>query len=218
MRRPTLASRDTGGRRGATGPANLPEQIISDDVSNERAMERDDAAGRSRTEQQYRGSPGIWRGGGGGFGLPMGGGGLGIGTVVVLRPDRLGARHRSAAVDRRRRNGFAGRFSYQPPVRQRTRRTGAPSDDMGRFVSPCSATPTPSGPISLRKTAGPTASPCWCYSSARPRAVAAWRRARWGRSIARTIRRSIRTPRSSMKSRRGFMAARGAPASSRRPM
>ena len=42
-------------------------------------------------------------GGGGGFGIPGGAGGLGIGTIIVLGLDRLGARHRSAHPDRRRR-------------------------------------------------------------------------------------------------------------------
>src|SRR5262250_1936093 len=76
--------------------------------------------------------------GGGGFGLPIGGGGLGIGTIVVL-----GLIGWALGIDPRLLIGGAEIFSgggphvqqpMQPPGGQ-ARRTGKPSDDIGRFVS-----------------------------------------------------------------------------------
>jgi predicted metalloprotease len=76
--------------------------------------------------------------GGGGFGLPLGGGGLGIGTIVVL-----GLIGWALGIDPRILIGGAEIFSgggphiqqpMQPPGGQ-ARRTGKPSDDIGRFVS-----------------------------------------------------------------------------------
>jgi predicted metalloprotease len=77
---------------------------------------------------------GEYGGGGGGFGLPMGGGGLGIGTIVVL-----GLVGWALGIDPRLLIGGAemlshGGSSYQQPI-PAGRRTGAPSDDIGRFVS-----------------------------------------------------------------------------------
>jgi uncharacterized protein len=73
-------------------------------------------------------------GGGGGFGLPLGGGGLGIGTIVVL-----GLVGWALGIDPRLLIGGAEELShsgssYQQPI-PAGRRTGAPSDDIGRFVS-----------------------------------------------------------------------------------
>src|SRR5690348_9630378 len=79
-------------------------------------------------------------GGGGGFGMPIGGGGLGIGTIVVL-----GLVGWALGIDPRLLIGGAevishGGSGYQQPYRpapgqQQARRTGAPSDDIGGFVS-----------------------------------------------------------------------------------
>jgi predicted metalloprotease len=82
-------------------------------------------------------------GGGGGFGMPVGGGGLGIGAVVVL-----GLVGWALGIDPRMLIGGAeiltgGGSSYQQPYQQprqsapggQARRTGAPSDDVGGFVS-----------------------------------------------------------------------------------
>src|SRR5580704_3900920 len=77
-------------------------------------------------------------GGGGGFGLPIGGGGLGIGAIVVL-----GLIGWALGIDPRVLIGGAEILSgggshvqqpMQPPGGQ-ARRTGKPSDDIGRFVS-----------------------------------------------------------------------------------
>ena len=79
---------------------------------------------------------------GGGFGMPIGGGGLGIGAVMVL-----GLIGWALGIDPRMLIGGAeiltgGGSSYQQPVPPRqaapggqARRTGAPSDDVGGFVS-----------------------------------------------------------------------------------
>jgi predicted metalloprotease len=76
--------------------------------------------------------------GGGGFGLPIGGGGLGIGTIVVL-----GLIGWALGIDPRLLIGGAeilsggGSHIQQPiqPAGGQARRTGKPSDNMGRFVS-----------------------------------------------------------------------------------
>ena len=74
-------------------------------------------------------------GGGGGFGLPIGGGGLGVGTIVVL-----GLVGWALGIDPSILIGGAEMLNRhgQPQVQQApptARRTGAPQDDMGRFVS-----------------------------------------------------------------------------------
>jgi uncharacterized protein len=74
-------------------------------------------------------------GGGGGFGFPMGmgGGGLGIGTIVIL-----GIVGYALGIDPRLLIGGAemigGGSGYHQPS-QPSGKTGAPSDDMGKFVS-----------------------------------------------------------------------------------
>jgi predicted metalloprotease len=74
-------------------------------------------------------------GSGGGFGLPMGGrGGLGIGTIVIL-----GIVGYALGIDPRLLIGGAEMMSGGGQQQQRpsqpTGKTGAPSDDMGKFVS-----------------------------------------------------------------------------------
>ncbi|MET0537017.1 MAG: neutral zinc metallopeptidase [Xanthobacteraceae bacterium] len=73
-------------------------------------------------------------GGGGGFGIPMGGGGLGIGTIVIL-----GLVGWALGIDPSLLIGGAEILTspHQPQAQAppTARRTGAPRDDMGRFVS-----------------------------------------------------------------------------------
>src|SRR5712691_8864874 len=72
-------------------------------------------------------------GGGGGFGLPIGGGGLGIGAIVVL-----GIVGWALGIDPSLLIGGAEMLNRQSQPQVQTpptaRRTGAPQDDMGRFV------------------------------------------------------------------------------------
>jgi uncharacterized protein len=99
-------------------------------------MRLDDTEQSDNIEDR-RGEPGGGFGGGG-FGLPLGGGGLGIGTIVVL-----GLIGWALGIDPRILIGGAEIFSgggphvqqpVQPPGGQ-ARRTGKPSDDIGKFVS-----------------------------------------------------------------------------------
>src|SRR3954463_11328073 len=73
-------------------------------------------------------------GGGGGFPMGMGGGGLGIGTIVIL-----GIIGYALGIDPRILIGGAemmgGGGAQQESTRQPSGKTGAPSDDMGKFVS-----------------------------------------------------------------------------------
>ena len=71
-------------------------------------------------------------GGGGGFPMGMGGGGLGIGTIVVL-----GIIGYALGIDPRILIGGAEMMGggSQQETRQAPGKTGAPSDDMGKFVS-----------------------------------------------------------------------------------
>jgi uncharacterized protein len=96
-----------------------------------------DETEQSDNIEDRRGEPGGGFGGGG-FGLPIGGGGLGIGTIVVL-----GLIGWALGIDPRLLIGGAEILSgggshvqqpMQPPGAQ-ARRTGRPSDDIGRFVS-----------------------------------------------------------------------------------
>ena len=81
-----------------------------------------------------RRSEGGFGGGGGCFGIPIGGGGLGIGTIVVL-----GLVGWALGIDPSVLIGGAEILTgpSQPQVQapSTARRTGAPQDDMGRFVS-----------------------------------------------------------------------------------
>jgi uncharacterized protein len=84
---------------------------------------------RSENVEDRRGS------GGGGFGLPGRAGGLGIGTVLVL-----GLLGWALGIDPRILIGGAeiltgGSPGYQAPTQQPSAPTGAPSDQLGQFVS-----------------------------------------------------------------------------------
>jgi predicted metalloprotease len=94
-------------------------------------MRLDDLQESSNVEDRRDGGGGY--GGGGGF--PMGGGGIGIGTIVVL-----GIVGWALGIDPSLLIGGAEMLNrqQQPQVQQApptARRTGAPQDDMGRFVS-----------------------------------------------------------------------------------
>jgi hypothetical protein len=97
-------------------------------------MRLDDLQESGNVEDR-RGEGGLG-GGGGGFGIPMGrGGGLGVGTIVVL-----GLVGWALGIDPSLLIGGAEMLNRQgqPQVQQApptARRTGAPQDDMGRFVS-----------------------------------------------------------------------------------
>jgi uncharacterized protein len=99
-------------------------------------MRLDDTEQSDNIEDR-RGEPGGGFGGGG-FGLPIGGGGLGIGTVVIL-----GLIGWALGIDPRILIGGGeilsggGPHIQQPmqPSGGQARRTGKPSDDIGRFVS-----------------------------------------------------------------------------------
>src|SRR3954468_8416290 len=73
-------------------------------------------------------------GGGGGFGFPMGRGGLGIGTIAIL-----GIIGYALGIDPRLLIGGAeilsGGSSQQQTRSQPSGKTGAPSDEMGKFVA-----------------------------------------------------------------------------------
>jgi uncharacterized protein len=96
-----------------------------------KAMRLDDLQESSNVEDRRDGGGGY--GGGGGF--PVGGGGIGIGTIVVL-----GIVGWALGIDPSVLIGGAEMLNrqQQPHVQQpppTARRTGAPADDMGRFVS-----------------------------------------------------------------------------------
>jgi uncharacterized protein len=96
-------------------------------------MRLDDLPESSNVED--RRSDGGFGGGGGGFGIPMGGGGIGIGTIVVL-----GLIGWALGIDPNLLIGGAEVLTgpSQPQVQappSARRNTGAPQDDMGRFVS-----------------------------------------------------------------------------------
>jgi predicted metalloprotease len=90
---------------------------------------------RSDNVEDDRDGGGFGGGGGGGFGIPMGSGGLGIGTVVVL-----GIIGWALGIDPSVLIGGAeiltgGDSRYESPASPGPVRTGAPSDQMGQFVS-----------------------------------------------------------------------------------
>ena len=94
---------------------------------------RYDELPQSDNIEDRRGSGGM--GGGGGFGIPMGGrGGLGIGTIVIL-----GIVGYALGIDPRLLIGGAevlsgGGSQYEQP-RSQPGKSGAPSDEMGKFVA-----------------------------------------------------------------------------------
>src|SRR4029079_17491087 len=88
---------------------------------------------RSDQIDDRRDDGGGGMGGGGGFGLPMGGGGLGIGTIVIL-----GIVGYALGIDPRLLIGGAEVLTGGGSSQQQTSqpgKAGAPSDDMGKFVS-----------------------------------------------------------------------------------
>ncbi|RAI38128.1 KPN_02809 family neutral zinc metallopeptidase [Rhodoplanes roseus] len=84
--------------------------------------------------EDRRGEEGGGRGGGFGMPMGMGGGGLGIGTIVVL-----GLIGWALGIDPRILIGGAemvgGGQQHQAPSQSSQRHTGAPDDQMGKFVS-----------------------------------------------------------------------------------
>jgi uncharacterized protein len=92
-------------------------------------MRLDDLQESSNVEDRRDGG-----GYGGGGGFPIGGGGIGIGTIVVL-----GIVGWALGIDPSLLIGGAEMLNRQQPQIQQppptARRTGAPQDDMGRFVS-----------------------------------------------------------------------------------
>jgi hypothetical protein len=74
-------------------------------------------------------------GGGGGFGLPMGGGGLGIGAVIVLGLVGWALGIDPSVLISGAEVVTGGNSQYQRPVDQSPRRTGAPTDETGKFVA-----------------------------------------------------------------------------------
>jgi uncharacterized protein len=85
--------------------------------------------------EDRRGEGGYSGGGGGGFGMPIGGGGLSIGAIIVL-----GIVGWALGIDPSLLIGGAEVLTRpsEPQVQQAppsARRTGAPQDDMGRFVN-----------------------------------------------------------------------------------
>ena len=88
---------------------------------------------RSDNIEDRRGEEGDY-GGGGGFGFPIGTGGMGIGTLVVL-----GLLGWALGIDPRLLIGGAemlsgGSQQQQHAPSQPSGKTGAPSDEMGKFV------------------------------------------------------------------------------------
>jgi uncharacterized protein len=84
--------------------------------------------------EDRRSEGGFGGGGGGGFGIPIGGGGIGIGTIIIL-----GLIGWALGIDPSLLIGGAEMIERQgqpqvqaPPT---ARRTGAPQDETGRFVS-----------------------------------------------------------------------------------
>jgi uncharacterized protein len=98
-----------------------------------------DESEQSNNIEDRRGESGG--GGGGGLGLPIGGGGLGIGTILVLGIVgwALGIDPRLLIGGAEILSGGGGGTQVQQPAQlpsgTQARRTGAPSDDIGRFVA-----------------------------------------------------------------------------------
>jgi uncharacterized protein len=95
---------------------------------------------QSSNIEDRRGEGGGYGGGGGGFGLPIGGGGLGLGTIVVLGlvSWALGINPMwliGGAEVLNRGSGYEQPHRPGPGPGQQARRTGAPTDATGAFVS-----------------------------------------------------------------------------------
>ena len=101
-------------------------------------MRLDDMPESGNIEDRRGEGGGFGGGGGGGFGLPIGTGGLGIGGMIVL-----GIVGYALGIDPFVLINGAnvilgdnqGGYTQQAPRQQPSGRTGAPSDEMGRFVS-----------------------------------------------------------------------------------
>ena len=166
--------------------------------------------------------------GGGGFGGFGRGGGFGHahgrGRLVDrhrgrARPCRLGARHRSEPLDRRRGNSLPAATSRASERPSRQRQTGAPKDESGRFVSRVLGSTEATWKDIFSKDGKTYRAPTLVMYRGVDRGALRQRlRPRWGRSIVPTIRRSISTLRSSTRSRRVSAAAAAIPAGSRRLM
>src|ERR1044072_315507 len=158
-------------------------------------------------------------GGGGGFGMPMGRGGVGIGTIIVLGIVGYALGIDPPPLVGGGRGVGGGGSSYQQP--SQPGKTGAPTDDMGKFVSRILGSAdvvwTQTFEQSGQRYRKPT---LVMFSGATRRAPtpAARRSPPWGRSIVRPTRRSISTPPSSAISSAASAVAMPArvPASSRR--
>jgi predicted metalloprotease len=89
--------------------------------------------------EDRRGEGGYGGGHGGGGGFPIGGGGLGIGGVIVLGligwALGIDPRLLIAGADMLTGGQSQHQQPYRPPNETMTRRTGAPTDSMGKFVS-----------------------------------------------------------------------------------
>jgi predicted metalloprotease len=96
---------------------------------------------QSQNVEDRRGEGGYVGGGGGGFGLPIGGGGFGLGTLIIIGLIGWGVFGINPLVLIGLLSGSGGGLGYQQqpyrptPQQQQARRTGAPSDDIGNFVS-----------------------------------------------------------------------------------
>ena len=164
-----------------------------DKVSEEFAMRWDDFR-RSDNVEDSRGDGGGF-GGGGGMGLPDRRRRARYRNYHRARSDRLGARHRSKHPDRRRRDRERRRGTRSSRTsRSRGKRQASRQTRWAILSPPCSAIPkTPGRKFSSRAGSNTACRGCAC-TPARCRAVAASRKRRWDRSIARTIGASILIP------------------------
>ena len=149
--------------------------------------------------------------GGGGFGGGMGGrGGLGIGTVVVLGLVgwALGIDPRLLIGGAEMLSGGGDQPQMQSPARPRT--TGAPQDEMRRLrvAHPGQHRGRVEGHLRQGRQ-DLSAADAGHVQRPHRRALRRGARARWGRSIARSTRRSISIPRSSARSSPASKAASG---------
>ena len=184
-------------------------------------MRLDDMPESGNVEDR-RGDGGGFGGGGGMGGLPIGTGGLGIGGMVVLGLIGWALGIDPFAADQRRqhrRRRQPGRLRAALPAaaaaghaphrhaerRGRTVRRARARQHRGAVEGHLLQGRPDLSRAEARDVLG--------RRRARP---AARRRARWGRSIARTTARSISTPRSSASSRRASAAAPARPAISRK--
>ena len=155
----------------------------------------------------------------GSSGLPVSRGGIGIGTVVVL-----GLIGWALGIDPRLLIGGAEMMSRSGGTQQADTgsppKTGAPSDQTGRFVSAVLGSTEVQWTDIFAKSGNAYKPPTLVmFSGATRSGCGAARNPRWGRSIVRWTKRSISTQVFSRTSSDGFVPATSAakPASSRRP-